>query len=317
MSAAKLEESHPFRSAEARDRYLRNYDKRAESWPVPSESLMVATSVGQTFVRVSGPPDAAPLMLLPGFGGDSLSWLPVIEALAADFRTYAVDHIYDNGRSISTRPVTSRQDQTQWLDELFEALAPGRPANLMGISRGGWLAAEYALHDPDRLRAVVLLAPAGVVLPASRAFFARFPLMLIPSRLTFGAYMHWLMPDAARSEGRVRALLDEFVDDLLLAARCFKARPPGAAGHDVFDDAELAQMPVPTLYVVGENERFCSAEDALRRVRTVAPDMAAFAVPNAGHDLLLVRPEAVTKRVLEFLHDQQRLAEQARQPDAP
>jgi hypothetical protein len=91
MSAAKLEESHPFRSAEARDRYLRNYDKRAESWPVPSESLMVATSVGQTFVRVSGPPDAAPLMLLPGFGGDSLSWLPVIEALAADFRTYAVD----------------------------------------------------------------------------------------------------------------------------------------------------------------------------------------------------------------------------------
>jgi hypothetical protein len=46
---------HPFRSAEAKEQYLKLYDLRAKKWPVACETRMVDTSYGSTFVRISGP----------------------------------------------------------------------------------------------------------------------------------------------------------------------------------------------------------------------------------------------------------------------
>ena len=71
-SQKKMSTYHPFRSEEAKDRYLKLYDKRAQEWPVASECRMVNTSYGQTFVRICGPVDAPPLALLHGIGGNSL-----------------------------------------------------------------------------------------------------------------------------------------------------------------------------------------------------------------------------------------------------
>jgi hypothetical protein len=101
-----MEESyHPFKSEKAKQTYLTYYDEHAKRWPIPSEEKMVKTSFGQTFVRISGPEDDPPLVLLPGDSENSLTWIPQIEALSADHRTYAVDNIFDWGRSIYTRPM--------------------------------------------------------------------------------------------------------------------------------------------------------------------------------------------------------------------
>ena len=58
--------------------------------------------------------------------------MPNIEALSTQYRTYAVDNIYDCGRSIYTRPLKSPDDFVHWLDELFTALELGDHINLMG-----------------------------------------------------------------------------------------------------------------------------------------------------------------------------------------
>lgn len=59
---------HPFRSAEAKTKYLAYYDEAVKQWSVQSEGRMVDTSYGQTAVRVSGAEDAPPLVLLPWAG---------------------------------------------------------------------------------------------------------------------------------------------------------------------------------------------------------------------------------------------------------
>jgi len=128
---------HPFRSPESKDEYLAWYDARAKRWPVPSETRMVDTSFGQTFVRISGAPDGAPLVLLPGAGLPSLQWEFNIEALSRGHRVYAADNIYDFGRSVFTRPVKSIGDYVTWVDDLFSALSLTNDINLMGISYGG------------------------------------------------------------------------------------------------------------------------------------------------------------------------------------
>jgi len=62
---------HPFKSEKAKERYLKFYDTEAKKWPIDSETRIVDTSYGQTFIRVSGPVDKQPLVLIPGFGASS------------------------------------------------------------------------------------------------------------------------------------------------------------------------------------------------------------------------------------------------------
>jgi hypothetical protein len=130
---------HPFRSAEARARYLRFDEKIAQQWPIVSEEKMVETSFGQTFMRITGPPDAPPLVLLPGGGANSLLWRFNIKTLSEHFRTYALDNIYDYGRSVYTRAMETPDDLANWLDELFTGLGLEAGINLMGYSYGGWV----------------------------------------------------------------------------------------------------------------------------------------------------------------------------------
>ena len=136
-----------------------------------------------TFVRMSGPADAPPLVLLPGAATTSLMWVPNIKALSGPFRTYAVDNIYDYGRSVYTRPVKGPDDFVNWLDGLFSALALGDAINVMGLSYGGWLTSQYVLRFPNRLAKVVLIAPARTVLPIRLSFLLR--VILIPIAVSF------------------------------------------------------------------------------------------------------------------------------------
>ena len=146
---------HPFKSAEAKNAYLTWYDSRAKNWPVESEERFVETSFGQTFVRISGAEDAPPVVLLPGDSENSLSWIPQVSELSAVYRTYAVDQIYDIGRSVHSMPIRRPQDFVAWLDELFTALGLEQ-INLIGHSYGGWLASIYALAHQDRLRRLAI-----------------------------------------------------------------------------------------------------------------------------------------------------------------
>src|SRR5215472_10512443 len=167
----------PFRSAAVRDSYLAYYDSlAAKEWPVASVERMVPTSYGHTFVRITGPADAPPLVLLPGAVATSLMWAPNIQALSQTCRTFAVDQIGDVGRTIYIKRVRRLNDLLVWLDEFFDALKLGDRVNPIGVSYGGSLAAEYARYAPQRLSTVILLAPGATVLHLSAQFVIRLTL---------------------------------------------------------------------------------------------------------------------------------------------
>jgi len=290
---------HPFRSPKAMELYLRSYDKRAEEWPVRSETWLVETSFGQTFVRISGPVDAPPLVLLPGASATSLLWAPNIEDLSLFYRAYALDNIYDVGRSVFTQKFKTPGDFTSWLDELFTALGLGDNINLMGLSYGGWLASQYAVRFPGRLHRVVLLAPASTVLPLTSEWALRALVCLIPHRHFSKSFMYWLMEDLVNADEAGRTALEEVVDNAFLGLQCFK--PKMLVSPTVLSDEEWRSLKVPTLYLVGENEKIYSPQAAVQRLKRVAPQIIAELIPDAGHDLTVVQAETINKRVLEFL----------------
>jgi len=288
---------HPFRSEQAKEEYLVYYDERAKGWPIPSETGMVDTSFGQTFVRIGGPSDAPPLVLLPGSVFNSLMWIPNIEALSKEYMTYAVDNIYDCGRSIYTREFKTPQDFVQWLDELFTALELGNEIRLMGLSYGSWLTHQYALHHPQRVKKIVLLAHPAIV-RANIEFVFRFMLgFLSPSLLT--SFFHWTLRDTAQKDEQSRTLLEGIIGDVKLVAKCFK--PKATVVPKLMTDDELSSIKVPAFFLMGENEKTFPHQKAIERIKKVAPQLQTEIVPHAGHDLSLAQADLVNEKVLAFL----------------
>jgi len=290
---------HPFRSATAKERYLQLYDSIAAEWPVPSDTTTVSTSLGPTFVRISGPDSTPPLVLLHGAGGNSLQWRLNVAALSERHRTYAVDVIYDCGRSVYTRVPTGADDFTGWLNELLDVLELGDDVSLVGLSYGGWLASQYALRFPNRLDQLVLLAPAGTVLPLSFSWIRRAMLCVLPSRRFTSSFLYWLLPDLATRDEASREFLEREIDAAYLAIRSYKLTR--LVNPSVLTDSQLQSIRVPTLFLVGENEKIYPALSAIERLNRVAPQIETQIIPHAGHDLTIVQTELVNRKIVQFL----------------
>ncbi len=288
--------SAPFKSERARELYLARYELRAKLWPVPSEERVVNTSFGQTFVRVSGPAQGAPVLLLPGIGSTGLTLGPLVRGLSGPYRTYVIDNIHDVGRSIATRHVTSAEEFANWFDEVRRALGLD-VVNIGGLSYGGWICAQYALRFPQFVRRVVLLAPAGTTAHITFEFIRRAILTLIPVRAFMRNFMGWIAPSLRLEDA---AAFDEMVEDGYLATQLLERKktvPPMP-----LTDAQWAQYKSRTLFLAGSNEVVFPPQAAITKLARVAPHIEAELIENVGHDFIVVRPDEVNRRVLSFLN---------------
>jgi len=258
----------------------------------------VATSYGQTFVRISGCDGADPLVLLHGAGSTSLMWVPNIEALSEHYKTYAVDDFYGGGQSRCTKPIKNPEDLANWLDELLSALGLSGNINLVGLSYGGWLISQYALRFPDRLNKVVLLAPAAVALPIRLEVIIRAIISALPHRWFTRNFFRWMFADLVQKDNDGQ-MLEYAVDSIVMGKRCFTL--PRMIRPTVLTDKELRSLTTPMLVLIGENERLYSAQKAVKRLRKVAPWIEAAVIPQAGHDLTIVQAEMINSKIIEFL----------------
>jgi pimeloyl-ACP methyl ester carboxylesterase len=72
----------------------------------------------------------------------------------------------------------------------------------------------------------------------------------------------------------------------------------------VFADSELAGIQAPLYLLFGEREVLYNPCSAAERARRVMPDASVEIVSDAGHLLVLERPEVVNQRILRFLQNQ-------------
>lgn len=295
-----MEPWHPFRSAAAKQEYLAFYDARAQRWPVPSESRMVTTSFGDTFVRIQGPADGPPMVLLPGDSETSLSWTPVIEAFATEHRVYAFDHIYDIGRSVFRKRPRQPTDFVRWLNEVFDELDL-HDVRLIAHSYGGWMAALYAFEFPERLEKLVLVSPQGVLRPPLGLVLRAIIYGTVPSRSYIRRYLYWYAADCVRNDA-TRAAIDEMVAEEVLARRCFTIKKRELVRPTTLPDEDWQRLAVPALFLVGRNDVSYSAEQAVRRLAAVAPRVET-EITDGDHHLTITKPDWLAQRILTFLAD--------------
>ena len=88
-------------------------------------------------------------------------WQPYLEALSRDFTVYAPSHPgYDKSTGLQwVRRIT---DVAHFYQGLRLVLGLEAPVSLVGISMGGWLAAEMAAMCPASVRGLVLVGAMGI-----------------------------------------------------------------------------------------------------------------------------------------------------------
>lgn len=295
----EVNDYHPFKSQKAKTEYLAFEDNMKKNWPVVSEEKTVTTSFGKTFMRISGPLDAPPLVLLPGGGSNSLIWDANIKALSEKHRTFALDNIYDWGRSVYIRKIENGQDFADWLDELFDSLQLDNNINLIGYSYGGWIASQYALYFPQRLQKVVLIAPAWTILDVPGEYMVEMAKSLLPIRTYKTQVMYWVWKDLAKMGDNGKKRVEDRIDYYQKAMQCFKLKT--GVQPTVLTDTELNNLKMPVLYIVGENETCYDGKSAIDRLHKTAPQIETFFIKGTGHDLMFTHTDMVNNRILEFL----------------
>lgn len=289
-----------FKTEAAEARYMAAYDAVLAKWPVAYEQITVPTRLGLTHVIASGPENAPPLVLLHAAMATATVWRPNVEALSEHFRVYAVDIVGHGGRTVASRKIESRRDYADWLNDLFDGLEIAR-ASLVGNSYGGFIALNQAAVEPERIDRVVLISPAG-------GFVSVVPLFgsAIYEALK-GALLRVFGADRPRADllsiiaGDVG--FNEEDEDWLVLGRLLMdgSQRINMIMPAVLSDAELGAIRAPTLLLIAEHEILYEPDSMLRTALMRMPALEGAIVHGAHHLAAMAQPNAVNKRIVNFL----------------
>ena len=240
-----------------------------------------------------------PLLLIAGLGQGSWAWRDVAPLLDGE-RTVVT---YDN---LGTGLLNDRRARTSIAELAEDALAQiDEPADLLGLSMGGYVALTLALNEPDRVRSLVLAGtgaggPDRVRRPAHVA--AAFTAALGLPHEEFGRVT---MPYTF-SPGWTDANPERFEE--ILAARLEHPTPYGtieahanACYAFYAQECEVERIEAPALVIHGADDFIIPVENG-RRLAERLPNAEYVELPKRGHNLPLEDPHTFASLVLRFLN---------------
>jgi pimeloyl-ACP methyl ester carboxylesterase len=223
--------------------------------------------------------------------GSTTMWESNIAAWTAQRTVHAVEILGEAGLSVQGRPIRDADDQAAWLAATLRGLELG-PAHVLGVSSGGWLVVNLALHDPDPVASLSLIDPACV--------FGRFPLKIVVASLaTLPAAPKFLRNRTLRWISGGVAVDDEPIARVIASAMTeFRLAVPAPSYPG---DDELRALRVPTLALIAGRSEIHDGRKAFERARSLLPDVRAELWPEATHAVTGQFSDEVNAVVLDFL----------------
>ena len=246
-----------------------------------------------------------PVVLSCALHTTSENWRPQLAPLtAAGYRAILWDY-RGHGRSEAPEdPSAYSMDRVVLdLEQVLDALAPGAPAVVGGLSFGGLASLHFALRRPERVRALLLVdSGPGFKNPEAQKRWeeavertAGFLERKGPAALVAGRAAETLIglrPELPAAQAAARAIAAQRAHGLANFGRRVAAPAP-----QVID--ALPGIAAPALVVVGEHDAayLRSAEVMAAKL----PNAESVTIADAGHVVNLDQPEAFDAALLRFL----------------
>lgn len=265
---------------------------------------MVELAEARLHVRDDGPRDAPVVLMLHGFGASLHTWEPWAQALRDGWRVIRIDL---PGHGLSGPDPTGDYTDARahaLLLALLDRLGVER-ASLVGSSIGGRIAWSFAARHPERVDALVLIAPDGFASPGRGYGDApKVPWAMQLARWTLPRpLLRWgLAPAYADPAVLTPALFERYYE--LVLAPGVRAAMVQRLAQTVLEDPvpRLRQIGAPTLLLWGDADALipvANADDYLAAL----PDARKVVLPGIGHLPHEEAPARALEPVRAFLEE--------------
>lgn len=259
------------------------------------------TNVGKVQLRRGGSGD--PLVYLHSAAGEG-EGLVLLNHLAESHAVYA-PMFPGFAESEGIDQVDDMEDAVFHLLDLFDRLELRSPA-VMGLSLGGWMAAELATRYPDRVSRLILINPAGLYIQGDpiKDIFSRSPAEMAQD----------LFYDQSNPMAALMLQLDRTISDTAnLAHLPFEMLEPTLKAmaatarlgwnpylHNPKLRKRLHRITAPTLVIRAIHDTLIPDAHSRAYAEEIAGSQYV-EVPGAAHMVTVERPEEVTRIVNGFL----------------
>ncbi|CAN7349572.1 acetoin dehydrogenase dihydrolipoyllysine-residue acetyltransferase subunit [Phyllobacterium sp. LjRoot231] len=226
---------------------------------VRSPAVQADAPLYATWLREGKNSELAPLVLIHGFGADLNSWRPMLGGGTLDNPILAID-LPGHGASTHTIPDDLHAIASQ-VEQTVAAYHSG-PIILVAHSFGGAVATEVAARSHLDIRALVLIAPAGLGPEINGAFLSGF--IRARTEPSLVAWMKQLVQEESLlTKPFVNATLAQSQDVALRDAQQLVVDRFFADGTQVIDIRQsLANLTIPVRVIFGAADRVIPAAHA-------------------------------------------------------
>ena len=269
---------------------------------VASKPQIIEVDGLQVHYKATGPEGAPALLLLHGFGSSLQAWDDWSVKLEQKYRVIRLDLPGFGLTGASPANDYSEEKDLATLTHFADKLGLEK-FSVMGHSMGGKMAWSLAASQPERVQALVLMAPDGF--PEIKDIGTKpyeVPAVMGLIKYVFPKYLVRKSIEPAFSD--VDALNDALVNryfDML--------RAPGVRGailnrsnQTIYSDPvpRLKAIKAPTLLIWGEQDQMIPSTNA-QSYANVLSNSTTVIVPKLGHLLQEEQPEKGLTAVMQFL----------------
>ena len=243
-------------------------------------------------VHISRGGSGQTLLLLHGAGG-SANLKELAPKLAEDFDVLLPDHP-GFGLSDQSKQLSSVSDLAFYYLDFIQELGL-KDVHLVGLSMGGWIAAEIAIRSTTNVKSIALVSSAGIHVkgvPKGDLF------LWSPEELVRNLYVNQDVVDDVLSQEPTSEELEIMVKNRVAAARY--------AWHPRFYNPDLEKwlhrIDVPTLIIWGDKDKVFPVEYA-SAFKNLIPHAQTQILKDCGHIPHMDQPEAFYHSLKSFLSE--------------
>jgi pimeloyl-ACP methyl ester carboxylesterase len=286
-------EDYSFKTKKEKDSYSASYNKALKLWDIPYTEEDIKTSYGTAHVIIAGPKNGKDLVLLHGMDASSTMWYPNIKALAKTHRIYAIDFLMEPNKSVLKDKPLSLEEIVIWYNEIFSHYKL-RKFDIVGASRGGWIATLLATQKQNSIDKIVLLSPAQTFKFIDKIGKTSSALMLklFPSEKKFGKTLNTFSTHPEK-------INPAYKRQFYLANKYAKSNSSMLKMHP-FSDDELKSIQNPVLVLIGDHD-VINGEDSVERAQKYLVNSKTKIIKDAGHFLSIDQSKITNTAMIDFL----------------
>lgn len=253
---------------------------------------------GTTHYRWVGPEDGPVVVCVHGLTTPSFVWGGMLPGLVAQGYRVLIYDLYGRGFSDRPKGVQDGAFFTAQLAALMQDQGVSGPVTLIGYSMGGAIVTDFAATHPERVKRLILLAPAGM--GHELGTLAR----LVREVPVFGDWLfmagfarnHRFYTEAERSlPSKVPGIVDMQLAELRYRGfvPSVLASLKGMLGRALIDEHEaIAQAGIPVLAIWGQRDDVIPIR-CMGRLSEWNRDAVQEVLDDAGHALTYTHPDDV------------------------